>query len=276
MRNHAERELREAGATFNQILILDSIPVGERNTARELQDDVTIMAAVAPNGGPKVVGYRLESAAGFIKAMELCAWSAASRPYSPLVHLECHGSPEGLKFADGSCLTWAGVRDALIPLNVATELNLIFVVSACHGFDFASGVRVTEPAPVFAFIGPGREMKPHELLKGFSAFYGTYLSTSSAEKGMEALRATAEPGAFLALSTASIFRMVWDAYRSEYLEPSNLAAEAAKMQVRLREQGTEFDLASLTTALRSPLWEMRCREIYFMLDRFPQNSLRFR
>src|SRR5687768_6687662 len=133
-------------AFFNQILILDSIPAGQLNTARRLYEDISLVANVA-NEAPKVILLRVESWGHFVHVIQQCTQVAGREPYVPLVHIECHGSEEGLEFADGSQATWVDIKRALIPLNVATELNLITVISACSGSAIASAVQITERAP---------------------------------------------------------------------------------------------------------------------------------
>lgn len=263
-------------AMFNQILILDSIPDGEQNTARALQDDVAVLAAVMPGGGPAVVSLRINAAGDFIDVMRQCADVAGcDPPYVPLVHLECHGSSEGLQFADGSCLTWLEVKDAVTPLNIATQLNLILVISACHGMELASVVHVTDPAPVYAFIGPSRAMKSQDLLTGFLAFYDKYLRTCSSAEGAQALRQTAEQGAFILLSSQTIFRAVLDEYQRNQCHDDALAERARGMQARARGCGLEIDLDETMAELGDPGWAERFRKTFFMIDRYPQNDARF-
>lgn len=262
-------------AQFNQILILDSIPAGEHNTARALQDDVTVLAAVAPGGGPAVVRLRIDSAAHFVDIMRQCAELAGRDPYVPLVHLECHGSPDGLEFADHTFLTWLQVKDALTPLNIATRLNLIFVISACHGMAFASAVYITDPAPVYAFIGPSRVMEAHELLTGFHAFYDRYLRTRSSAEGAEALRETAEQGAFIVLSSRTIFRSVIEEYFQQECHSDSLVERARGLQVRARVMGVEIDMNETIAALGHPGWGEYFRQTFFMIDRYPENDARF-
>lgn len=262
-------------AQFNQILILDSIPSGEHNTARALQDDVTVLAAVAPGGGPTVVGLRIDSAGHFIDIMRQCEEAASRDAYVPLVHLECHGSPDGLEFADRTFLTWLQVKDALTPLNIATRLNLVFVISACHGMDFASAIDVTDPAPVYAFIGPSRVMESHELLTGFLAFYDRYLRTRSSAEGAEALRQTAEQGAFLVLSSHTMFRRVIEGYRQQECHPGALVNRASGIHMRAQAMGLEIDLDETIVALGHPGWDDYFRQKFFMIDRYPENDARF-
>ncbi|MEA0930743.1 hypothetical protein [Xanthomonas campestris] len=262
-------------AKFNQILILDSIPVGQLNTAKRLEDDLRILVAVAAGGGPAVVYQRIESAQAFVAIIAQCNELARRDSYVPLVHLECHGSEEGLKFADGTALEWLAVKNALTPLNLATRLNLIFVISACHGMSMASVVHVTDPAPVYAFIGPSRAMGAQELLEGFLAFYEAYLRTGESTKAIEALRQTAEQGAFAVLSSEAIFRLVLTSHREHYCNPESLAGRARFLQKEALILGRHIDLDETVGLLNSRDWDERFRRTFFMIDQYPEHDERF-
>ncbi len=140
-------------ALFNQIFILDSLPAKEAGAARRLFDDVSVQARTAAEA-PAVVLHRAGSFGHFANVMEQCAQLAEREPYVPLVHLECHGSQDGLQFADGSQATWSEVKQTLTPLNVATRLNLIVVISACNGSTLAGTVEVSERARYGGSSGP--------------------------------------------------------------------------------------------------------------------------
>ena len=262
-------------ANFNQILILNSIPDGELNTARALQDDVAILAAVAPGGGPAVVGLRIHSAGHFVHVGAQCTQLAERDPYVPLLHLECHGSDEGLQFADGTYLRWLEVKEALTPLNIATRLNLIFVISACHGMAFASAVYPSDPAPVYAFIAASRVMEPRELLTGFHAFYERYMRTCSSIEGAQALRETSDQGTFVVLSSQTIFRVVMEGHRQRECTRDALVRRAIGLQEQARAIGKEIDLEETIAALADPGWEEFFRRRFFMVDMFPENDARF-
>ncbi len=93
-------------AKFNQILILDSIPDGEHNTARALLDDVTVLAAVMPEGGPSVVSLRIDAAGDFIDVMRQCADVAGCDPRS-----DSAGSGRACpNTAGASAKTWSNVH----------------------------------------------------------------------------------------------------------------------------------------------------------------------
>lgn len=119
-------------ANFNQILIVDSLPEGQLNTADRLFADAQDWARVIGDV-PHIASVRVSSSGAFLDLLAQLAQQASREPYVPLLHIECHGGKGGLEFADGSWLTWDDMNPAFVNLNVATRLNLITVVAACHG-----------------------------------------------------------------------------------------------------------------------------------------------
>lgn len=51
--------------------------------------------------------------------------------YTPILHIEAHGSAEGLALADGSHLSWTELSFTLRCCNIATRNNLLVVLAAC-------------------------------------------------------------------------------------------------------------------------------------------------
>ncbi len=144
---------------FNQLLIVDSIPVGEHNTARDLHQDVVLRAQVfAP--APQVIYRRVESREEFLALLVELTAAAAAAGDVPVLHIECHGNEEGLAFADRSFAAWAELKGPLTSLNIATGMNLLVVVSACDGSALTYTLGLTDRAPLHGLIGPTRPSVP--------------------------------------------------------------------------------------------------------------------
>lgn len=261
-------------AIFNQILILDSIPEGELNTARRLHEDVTVLTQVVGEA-PAIVFLRVESSGRFYNVIERCTDLARRDPYVPLVHLECHGSENGLQFADGSRATWTHIKQALTPLNIATKLNLITVISACNGSALAGTVQVTERAPVWGFIGPNHAMGAFELETEFSAFYRTLLMTQSSEEAAQAMRATANDGTFMVMSSETIFAVVLAGYRERFDGREAILRRAHDLQERALKHGVFRQVDEIVAMLQDPEIVGRFRRTFFMIDLYPEHEDRF-
>ena len=261
-------------AIFNQILILDSIPEGELNTTRRLHEDVTVLAQVVGEA-PAIVSLRVESSGHFYSVIEQCAELARPDPYVPLVHLECHGSENGVQFADGSRATWTHIKQALTPLNIATKLNLITVISACNGSALAGTVKVTERAPVRGFIGPNHAMGAFELETAFSAFYRTLLMTQSSEEAAQAMRTTANDGTFMVMSSETIFAVVLAGYRERFEGRDAILRRAHDLQERALERGVFRQVDEIVAMLQDPEIVETFRRTFFMIDLYPEHEDRF-
>jgi hypothetical protein len=261
-------------AIFNQILVIDSIPAGELNSARRLYEDISVLAKIVEEV-PSILFQRAESWGEITNILKQCAEHAKHDSCIPLVHIECHGSPDGLQFADGSRATWADMKSELTPLNIATKLNLIVVISACHGSSIVQAVQVTERAPVWGFIGPNHGMSAHDLEVAFSRFYRTILETRSSEEAAEAMRSTADEGAFMVLSSETIFKVVVAGYRKNFEGEEIILKRARALQVKAEDGGVLLSVEKIVEILKDPAVLESRRRDFFMIDLYPEHENRF-
>jgi hypothetical protein len=257
-------------ANFNQILIVDSLPDGEVNTAERLFADVRDWAHILGEA-PHVVRVRVEADVEFLALLEQCAALTSRDPYVPLLHIECHGSDEGLQFADGSNLTWEAMKPAFVSLNEATRMNLIVVVAACSGSSIASTVQVQERAPLWAFLAPKQDISSLAL----SAFYQTLLATRSAEAALGALRSTEAGLLFMYLSAQTMYRLVVEGYEREHGSAEAIQRQAERLCAMAGQHGFGWPVEQVEALIRDPQIFEGFRRRFFMMDLFPENVQRF-
>ena len=263
---------------FNQILVVDSIPTGEINTAKRLFEDLkTYASAYSPS--PAVRYLRVESGDELIQCVLKCRKDADKHDIIPMLHIECHGDEDGLQFADGSLADWEELKLPITELNVATRLNLMIAVAACTGGTLAKVVRMSDRAPFWGLIGPTQTLTAGELEKAYSALYLTLLSTKSPAKAVEAMDAATKPGLFWRTTSQGLFEKVWAGYKKEYCSAEALEVRAKRMRERL-EQLSDKSLPT-TDEFKSRLVNHepkafeRFRATFFMCDLFPEHSGRF-
>lgn len=260
---------------FNQILIVDSIPARERNTARELHLDVVLRAQVF-QGGPEVRYRRVESMDAF--SALLAELTAQAPRQIPVLHVECHGDDEGLQFADGSVARWAELKPSLTALNVATRLNLLIVVAACRGRSIVRTLTLHDRAPFHGLIGAVRNIYPMELERGFLAFYETLFATRSARDAVAALR-QAVPDTFVYWSAEWLFQRIWHDYHSTHETPE-ARRERARRNVANPPEGfegvhvTEEQFVRMLEQQNRPFFDA-CRRLFFLCDLFPEHESAF-
>lgn len=261
-------------ANFNQILIVDSLPEGQLNTAARLFGDARDWARVIGDV-PHIASVRIPSSGAFLDLLAQLAHQASREPYAPLLHIECHGGEGGLEFADGSWLTWDDMKPAFVDLNVATRLNLITVVAACHGGAIASFVRAEHRAPFWAFLAPKRQISAGDLEAALSAFYQALLMTRSSERAMGALRATRAGNEFWQLSAQTIYRLIVEYYAERHLTDEAVQLRAEALRARAAERGADWTQAQVEAMIRDPGIFERFRMEFFMIDLYPEHAERF-
>ena len=189
---------------FNQILVVDSIPTGEFNTAKRLFEDLkTYASAYSPS--PAVHYVRVESGDELIQCISMCRMNADEQDIIPMLHIECHGDEDGFQFADGSLADWDELKLPITELNVATRLNLLIAVAACTGGALGKVVRMSDRAPFWGLIGPTKTLTAATLERAYRALYLTLLSTKSPAKAVEAMDAATEPGLFWRTTSQGLF-----------------------------------------------------------------------
>lgn len=262
---------------FNQILIVDSIPGGERNTARELQQDVALRAQVY-QPAPQILYERVESADEFLALLRTLAGAVGASGNIPVLHVECHGNNDGLAFADDSFATWADLKAPLTDLNEATRMNLLVVVSACDGSALTHTLGLTDRAPLHGLIGPNRIVAPDELVRSYLALYETLLQTRSARQAVDAMRA-ATPNTFVYRAAEWLFQHVWDHYQA-----THETAEARLERGRKYEENppSDYNGPPISAELFAQLLADKNREFFdkyrrqfFFCDRYPEHEERF-
>ncbi len=263
---------------FNQILVVDSIPTGEYNTARRLFEDLeTYAAAYSPS--PAVRYVRIENAAEFFQCILMAKNNAEQHDVIPMLHIECHGDEDGFQFADGSLADWDELKIPITELNVGTGLNLMVAVAACTGGALAKVMRMGDRAPFWGLIGPTRTLTAGELEKAYAALYLTLLSTKSPADAVKAMEQATAPGCFWRSTSQGLFEKVWRNYKSEHCTASTLEMRGKRMMERLQESGVS-PLPSMDELMKrfighEPVAFERYRQTFFMCDLFPEHSNRF-
>lgn len=263
---------------FSQIVIVDSIPKGERNTARRLYDDLKIVEASNPPT-PRLSFERIESADELLALLARLRDETKAGGLSPMLHIECHGNDDGFGMADRSLIDWPDLKLPLTELNIATELNLLVSVAACSGGTIGKVISMGDRAPLWGLVGPTRSMYPDELELGYGALFSTLLRTKSSSEALAAMEATATHGTYWRATAQGLFQKGWDTYLAQHSTPEALKLRCARMLVELKKRGagpypSAEELKQRIKKLE-PITHDRYVETFFMHDLFSNHSARF-
>lgn len=265
-------------SSFNRLVVIDSIPADEQNTAVALRDAVN--AVVASQAAAPAIEYkRVESAKEFRQfLLGLCA-EVGSGASVPMLHVECHGNDDGLGFADQSFASWADLKGPLGELNVATRLNLMVAVAACTGAAIGKAITLKDRAPFWGLIGPTQEIYNDELESGFVALYTKLFETGSPQLALEALRSSNSPGMYWCKTAQGLFEAGWRHYRKTQCTPERMMERAQRMldTLKSRRPGPYPPLEDLKKRLEDgePAGYERFAATFFMHDLYPENVQRF-
>ncbi len=263
---------------FNQILVVDSVPTGELNTAKRLFADLKTHAA-GYSPCPAIRYLRVESGDELIQCILQCRIDAYEQDVIPMLHIECHGDDDGFQLADGSLVDWAELKLPITGLNVATRLNLLIAVAACSGGALAKMITMSDRAPFWGLIGPTGALPAGELERAYSALYLTLLSSKTPAKAVEAMDAATKPGLLWRTTSQGLFESAWAGYKKQYCSPDALEIRAKRMRQQLEQQSYEPlpTVEELKTRLldHEPTAFERFRATYFMYELFPEHSSRF-
>jgi len=157
---------------FDTVHIVETLRPGNSLTGRHLFEDIrTLAASVSP---PVSVRHStVQTRAEFIGLLRSIAHDSRAHGHSPVLHIEAHGSPEGIQVSSDEFLAWREFKTELTAINQISRLNLFVIIEACNGFDLLQIIEVTDRAPVRAVIGPDREVTADEIDRANIAFYRT-------------------------------------------------------------------------------------------------------
>lgn len=166
-------------ATVNSVYVLDSVPQGEQQTGYDLYYDVIKRYAdFNQSKTPFIHLYlKLSSKIDFLEAINHIEGCTPYANEGVLIHLELHGSKDGVHFHDGSMLSWEEIKDKLIAINIALDNQLFITMASCYGRYLHRTIDVFKKAPFCAFISASKEIYPSEIQTYFEPFFDNLIKT---------------------------------------------------------------------------------------------------
>nr|WP_319400881.1 hypothetical protein [uncultured Carboxylicivirga sp.] len=108
-----------------------------------------------------------------------------------IVHIECHGSNEGLQLGSGEFIKWKDFFDITTPLNIQLANSLLLVIAACKGNSIIGSIDPEGRAPFKGVIGSFENVGEVAIRDGFEVYYDNFFFTfdfiTSLEKMNEAI-----------------------------------------------------------------------------------------
>lgn len=172
-------------AVFNSVYVLESLRPGDLKTGAQLFDELIFPRAVRM--GIEAEYKPVHSRRDLISVIRLILSATAHSNHRPIIHLETHGTEEGIQLADGEVVPWRSIIPLLREINLASENNLIVVAMACRGWYLTGSLLPSERAPLFMLVGPPEIVSAGDLAQATRRFYGGVLTDLEVNSGLNAM-----------------------------------------------------------------------------------------
>jgi hypothetical protein len=202
------------------IELIDSIREGELQTGRHIEEHIADVRYDPAVVHIPITRHLVSTAEEFYTVLSNLTAGAAEENVWPLVHIECHGSDQGLQLAQGAFLTWAEIQPYLMAVNKATRNHLFMIVAACKGFHAIKAMldRVDDAVSLRPLGGPAEETTSGRIEDGMKRFYAALLRTGDLNAAITG-RQTAE-ATFRMNSAEAVFMAGWQGPWSSFPEPA--------------------------------------------------------
>jgi hypothetical protein len=267
---------------FNKVWVIESLRKGERETGKALYNDVLLPISIREKDLNIEIACPTDRDS-FLNVLFNVEREANDGNY-PIIHLECHGSKEGLQLSNLEKIKWPELRDAFIGINIASHLNTIIVVAACNGIYFINVSTRLDRAPFWAVIGPEDEISDLELKRDFAAFYETFFKKLSGDEAINALNkwVPISDRAYHFLSSQGLFKRAYLHYHKTYCVGKGKKKRLETLVTKTlnthstRSKGVNWARKRIKAELSKERKHfMKYKNQFFMIDMFPENEERF-
>lgn len=261
-------------ARFTRLLLIDLLSEHEPQTGEDL---LRRLSAVLHSQSVPLAHCRVRSASDMEVLLKQIGRNSSVDDI-PLIHLECHGSNEGIRLTDGGVLEWGGLADLLRYVNYATGLNLAVTMSCCLGAEIHYQQDIQRFAVYWGALGPKCEVDHDDLLEVFTQFYRGLFEGLDVAILIKQINANSRGrNRFVFVSADLAFNLAVDHYKKTFSSKTAIEKRCRRLARKLARSGhvasKERIKKSLPTVEQDSL--SRIRSHYFGFDVYPENVERF-
>lgn len=255
-----------AGFRFSHVHILESLR--EMHTGRRLA--MSLQALPESRGAVRFV--EVSSSDDLRAGLSAIAMGLSKTGAIPILHLECHGTTDGLGIvlASGEFVPWRDLRRPLEEINILCAAHILLVLGICRGARILELVDPTERAPFWGYVGSDDLISAGAIEDAFPPFYSALFRTNDLAAALIELRRHLP--SFDALPVEHFFVQAYRAYLENHFTNERLNERALNVagegKMPIDKVRREI-LASRKPGFR------KHRRHFFMFDLFPENENRF-
>jgi hypothetical protein len=274
---------------FGKIHIIEWLTPADARTGRDLFNELEPMG-LASRPQVQVSFQRVRSRDEFIAHLRTVADDFRTTRALPLLHIEAHGSEDGLCSAAGDEVLWPELMTELVPLNELTGLRLVVVAAACDGIWGLKMIQPVERAAFLALLGPNRALPAGDLFTACLTFYRRIFQHPDGNAAFSAMNEVVPPPrpAFGVLNAEMLFKDVYGAFLTTNCTDEEIsrrvecvvAENARRFRARHGVGMWAHEVAQVRALARAHLeahgvYFEEFRRRFFFIDAFPENNHRF-
>ncbi|WP_020161423.1 hypothetical protein [Methylobacter marinus] len=272
----------DTGTEFNKVWIIESLRPGDVETGKSLYNDVLL--PISQSNPDLHVGIECPvDRDTFFEALEQVK-SESERGLFPILHFECHGGKEGLQLGNDQIIEWHELRDALIRISIASNLNVVIVVAACNGIHLINVCTQLDRAPFWAVIGPEDEVMDLEVKRDFAAFYRKFFESLNGNDAILALNrgVQGQDRPYHFLSSIGLFKLAYIAYHRTSCQGKGKQARIEDLvtQAMKDPKCKALGVSEVRRRIKEGLAQedrhfQNQKKRFFLMDLYPDNAIRF-
>lgn len=204
----------------------------------------------------------------------------------PLIHFEMHGDDQlGLSLVLGDRIPWQKVIDDLTRINVRSGFNLIITMAVCYSTMNAINISmVKRPAPYLFSVTTSLRVLGEETYRLFTVFFKEFIETGELYTALKRIEQTYPelPAKFDILAVPYLFEIVFEDFIKKHQETAEIEREFYHVFSEMQQhEVTREEFEKSKEGFLKLYWPMvelhykKCRDIFFMIDKYPENLKRF-
>lgn len=167
---------------INRIIVIESIPDDEKQTGKELYDDIITKYIKYFNPEISHEYFNVNSKEEFIEVLSDIEKTIIEED-ELILHIEAHGGKEELQFKNLELLEWTELEKILTKWNQICKNKLHLNLATCHGMHVAEKISLKNTAPYQTYISALYELSPNEILEDNSILYEELIKSRHIFKG---------------------------------------------------------------------------------------------
>lgn len=121
----------------------------------------------------------------FMAVLDSIIYEVKRNNFFPILHIETHGSEDGMKLASGEIITWENLFSKTTELNILLKNSLLITLAMCSGTTIIGQIDPSQRAPFGIIVGTLQSINYMSLQIAFDEFYDHYFFSFSISESVE-------------------------------------------------------------------------------------------